>query len=1166
MKQHLLLLLITLNLMVDAQQEEFLNVRNAISPEPTAASLGKYGDIPVGLFTGVPQISIPLYNIQEGNLSLPLSISYHSSGFKVEDIASNVGLGWSLNAGGVITRAVKGVPDDFHGDLWGRYFSGIMYNGVPVYWPTASWGFLTTGLTGNSPSVFGTEETITDNIIDSEPDIFYFNFAGISGEFILDANGIPKIFSKNNLKISYTRNANNDLVSFKIVDGNGNIYTFDRYDETKIKNKSYTEWEQIQMYGGFANYDKYFSEAVESDYSLMLPDGGHDISIFNSSWYLTKVQNANLTLEINLVYEYEKQYNVTGFSQQFTYGSNSYQNSFSISNVENTILSNRIKEITYGDFKIDFAYTHSRQDLGYGGGGYNAPSALTDINIYNKNISNSYVLLKKYNLVYSYLNGATQIAHYSKKLMLNSLTEKDANGIAKPSHVFEYNTSVPVIPRSSYAKDFFGFQKSIVPVYNGSKIPKIFIDATSGKPDFNTFGSIYSVFQGSQNQCTTKGDYDLSPEVAGQTAFLLQKIIYPTGGSTSFEFEPHQFTLFNINRIGGGARIKKITDYDGADHSKDIIKNYSYVQEANPLLSSGVVMTLPTLAKKIEACGVSDHCTIFTSNIGSLGSTNGSLVGYSRVTVEHNGNGKTVSLFNTQGNINSMTEECDINNNCIYKKTMATGSCQDDNYPFADNPNFDWYRGVLLEEQIFNNTNQLIKKTVNEYTVKNHAKVDVQKWGLYGKNFLSGDKEYKSASYYYLSGWKVLSKQTTTDYDVLNAGRQLQTITNYFYDNADHLQLTKTTTTNSKGQTFESVYKRSKDYPGAAGMITALNTQNRLNEVIESQTWLQGSPKKLLGASFNSYFDYKTQNGLSNPQNLIQQQFQLETAAPLVQTSFATTWFDDGAAVLDPKYKPTSIFNYDNKDNLTRQSVINGDKQNHTANIFGHSKKLVIAQVNNATEADCGFTSFESDDQNLWAMGGTIVLNTTDAHSGTSCRTIPANTFGPTRNYMPSNDFQNSKFILSCWVKTNSNLAGAVGSLVLTSVQNISSGSTYPNVAGSYVSTSISNTNNIWKYIEVEIDLKQIKANGAIPNTALAVRSFVWNTHASISIQVDDIRFYPKQARMASYTHIPLIGVSSISDENSNCQYYEYDSFGRLKIVKDQNGKILEKTDYNYKP
>jgi hypothetical protein len=199
-------------------------------------------------------------------------------------------------------------------------------------------------------------------------------------------------------------------------------------------------------------------------------------------------------------------------------------------------------------------------------------------------------------------------------------------------------------------------------------------------------------------------------------------------------------------------------------------------------------------------------------------------------------------------------------------------------------------------------------------------------------------------------------------------------------------------------------------------------------------------------------------------------------------------------------------------------------------------------------------------------MGGTIVLNTTDAHSGTSCRTIPANTFGPTRNYMPSNDFQNSKFILSCWVKTNSNLAGAVGSLVLTSVQNISSGSTYPNVAGSYVSTSISNTNNIWKYIEVEIDLKQIKANGAIPNTALAVRSFVWNTHASISIQVDDIRFYPKQARMASYTHIPLIGVSSISDENSNCQYYEYDSFGRLKIVKDQNGKILEKTDYNYKP
>ena len=33
---------------------------------PNAAALGEYGEVPVSLFTGVPQIEIPIYTLQYG--------------------------------------------------------------------------------------------------------------------------------------------------------------------------------------------------------------------------------------------------------------------------------------------------------------------------------------------------------------------------------------------------------------------------------------------------------------------------------------------------------------------------------------------------------------------------------------------------------------------------------------------------------------------------------------------------------------------------------------------------------------------------------------------------------------------------------------------------------------------------------------------------------------------------------------------------------------------------------------------------------------------------------------------------------------------------------------------------------------------------------------------
>lgn len=62
--------------------------------------------------TGRLSVSIPLYTITEGNLSVPVTLSYDGSGVAVDAAASGVGLNWQLNAGGFISRQVRGYADE----------------------------------------------------------------------------------------------------------------------------------------------------------------------------------------------------------------------------------------------------------------------------------------------------------------------------------------------------------------------------------------------------------------------------------------------------------------------------------------------------------------------------------------------------------------------------------------------------------------------------------------------------------------------------------------------------------------------------------------------------------------------------------------------------------------------------------------------------------------------------------------------------------------------------------------------------------------------------------------------------------------------------------------------------------------------------------------------
>lgn len=100
---------------------------------PEAAGLGKYGQVPVNYFNGLPEITIPLTTFKAKGYELPIYLSYHASGNKTDSHPGWVGLGWTLHAGGVINRIVKGYKDE-KSEAEFYYLSGVEFSGEFAYY------------------------------------------------------------------------------------------------------------------------------------------------------------------------------------------------------------------------------------------------------------------------------------------------------------------------------------------------------------------------------------------------------------------------------------------------------------------------------------------------------------------------------------------------------------------------------------------------------------------------------------------------------------------------------------------------------------------------------------------------------------------------------------------------------------------------------------------------------------------------------------------------------------------------------------------------------------------------------------------------------------------------------------------------------------------------
>ena len=182
---------------------------------PTATALEMYGTYKVNEYTGLPDISIPLYTVEAGGFELPITLSYHASGIKVTDVAGWAGSGWSVVSGGQITRRVLGLPDDY---TYGYLFGFMMK-------PNSHGGYNT-----GTIQALDSLEYAANNTYDSKPDIYSYDFPGHSGKFFFDGspgtNYIPRTIPFAPIKIGHTLVMGAGLTKFNITDEHGNVYNY----------------------------------------------------------------------------------------------------------------------------------------------------------------------------------------------------------------------------------------------------------------------------------------------------------------------------------------------------------------------------------------------------------------------------------------------------------------------------------------------------------------------------------------------------------------------------------------------------------------------------------------------------------------------------------------------------------------------------------------------------------------------------------------------------------------------------------------------------------------------------------------------------------------------------------------------------------------------------
>ena len=878
--------------------------QQVIGASPEAAELGKYGNVPVSLFTGTPSISIPLVELKGTVLSLPVSLSYSASGFKPEDIAPWTGLGWILNGGGVITRSVRGDPD-----------MDNTYTLEPV--PTDEY----------DKSVY--YEAVRNKYKETQPDIYYYNFMGKAGKFLVDPAGGIMDKEKKYMSINISLSGSGEKI-FLIVDEQGIQYEFSELEKTTIQpiddqpnapplvTRTFTSaWYLKRITSPYGN------EELEFEYHA--PTGAQstvDGSLNNMSVTYTLTDDGSPYWPTNPVTSVIRYFHppVTTIVKKF---------------LKKITLKKNGSQIGYIDIESD---ENMREDLG--SADFNGERMLKKVKLYSIK-SGVNTLIKEFSMGYEYF-GANQSESpgYYRRLKLKTVQEisPDPNTIpSKPPYTFYYYNEYDNMPgRFTSGLDHWGF-------YNG-------------KP--NMFGGtmpclIPNVLVGVQYVGGWRGmGADREPDAGSATITVLEKITYPTGGYTTFEYGGHTAVYNNGNRAVGGIRIVKMTDHS-FPNKPAVVKTYDYTNDG--WTSSGYTTLIPgyyelSTHENGNMCSpplynIRYEVTISANSLFALGTVQGSHIGYTRVTESQTdlstgqSLGKTVYYYEIQGS-NEISEHLG--------------------------------NGDLKKKQVYDNGGKLLEETINTYLYENTG-VNITGHKIFASPEQSDRTNLcKNASGQYLywhpspcvsppSGYlpyaivptlynyvdngvqqqrSKLTEQTIKVFDNSLNGYLVST-KKFTYGNSDHTYPTLIEETNSKQEKVFTSIKYVADYsiacsPQTGSMaykISAMKAANMMGIPVEKLQYKEnasGGNRRYVSGSFTEFT-------LGLPEKIYFLQSQ-----PMPTSVTSSEASCNATQLIDANYRLTATMTYDANMNLKEESKTNDVPVTY---FWGYSGLYPVAKV-----------------------------------------------------------------------------------------------------------------------------------------------------------------------------------------------------------------------------
>lgn len=614
-----------------------------IPDSPQSQLFERYINHAITEYSGLPEIAIPLYEIELNGLTIPIALTYHASGIQYMQHDGDVGVGWSINAAGYrVSRNIKG-KSDFTSTLY-DYNTYLSFLGETDKRYIDRYLEAMTKRFGNSS--YGR--------LDGEYDMFTYMTPSTNGHFILTSRNLESQTYTAEALEQKMDNIEMNRFSGIVTDENGFQYYFG--NENSAVSPGIVESTDI-------------SESMTSENTawplrtIQSPSGVSVTFNYDLNTY-TNIRNRKDSKGNYFSAKYNSMNIAEAFDTQLTV---LYAGDFLEGNYWNVEVNEDFPLYTTSPFltriisaKEEVEFVRIQRN-----GNLNSPSLISKIKVYDITHSGSKTLVREISFNYANMSSRTPIDTttnaYPWHTVLTSIAVGDGTNVEK-EYKFDYYAPPP---GEQYASpdywNYYVFGRGGGPdqdLFLPDPLADIsFLRYTSGSStDSETLRQNFGVN-------TSKYFIDRCIDTIGFKAFSLKRINFPTGGYTEYEYEPNETS----DSKGNGQRVRRIKSYPSVNEDPVItIFEYGENQSGRGIsdntIDEGWFSQSMASYSVFRDDGIGDtryvkRITTFTNTADYI--PNESLtVYYPEVsTYQYNkdytvSNGKTISSYNIPNNIN----------------------------------------------------------------------------------------------------------------------------------------------------------------------------------------------------------------------------------------------------------------------------------------------------------------------------------------------------------------------------------------------------------------------------------------------------------------------------------------------------------------------------------